>query len=250
MREITEMKLKPALNRLLTIGIGLALTIFGVNIVRHWLPEAEAITEARYSPYTVALRETAREPSGKTASVHLYQIALTSNGTYVLRVERLDQEETRIVRNVHLPGGLEIKMNDRAARKSTRRTRSQIFRSPAGHCTFETAGEKLQGIENVAGYRAAKVTRPNVTEPRRTSWYSLDHGCALVGERFEWADGAVSEKILVSLVAGEPQDSLSVVPAHYTETAPSGLVPGGESHSPAVHTAHDKWDEDYYNHRP
>jgi len=94
-------------------------------------------------------------------------------------------------------------------------------RNPTANCM--TDGETALGPQTIGKYRAMGITSPG-----HKIWYALDHGCAMVRERFEFADGVVSEKTLLTLIPGEPDPALFEVPPTYTEVPPSvlALYPG------------------------
>jgi hypothetical protein len=74
------------------------------------------------------------------------------------------------------------------------------------------SNESIGAIEQVLGYRAAKIATGG-----SVSWFALDQACAVVKERWEFQDGAVSEKRVVAIIPGEPSAALFDVPRQYQE---------------------------------
>lgn len=178
-------------------------------------------------PYGVTLRETVHGPDGTTTLGPEYTHAIRSDGSSVMRfVGRGSQ------RVIYLSSGFQVDTNEENNTKSSIRRPNENpaawQRDPDSNCVNSLAGtpmtfpaETFLAEEIIAGYRTAKIAR-GIT----TSWYALDHGCALVKDRWEFSATEVSEKVLVALVPGEPDPSLFDVPARYREVPPSERLLG------------------------
>lgn len=228
----------------LTLAIVLAAAGLAANLGTAWPLTLFKGDSAAPTPYTVILRESAVDANGKNELVHRYTFATRADGGSVFMLEGpLGSGAGRATRNIQLPSGVEVKVNDQLKRKSTLRIGVVRRRMPADRCVITGSEEQFGGFEDVAGQRAAKVTRGS-----RESWYAIDSGCALVRERMAWKEGGVSEKTLVSLTPGEPDARLFEVDA-YEEVPPSRLFQAAD-HRPGEDRRYQKWDEAYYRNRP
>jgi len=178
-------------------------------------------------PYTVTLTETVHGPGGTTTMGLEHTYAVRSDGSRMMRFRGKGLQ-----RVIYLGSGFQVDTNDQTNTKSTIKKPYKplaSLRDPSSMCVNTLAGtpmtfpprEAFVAEEIVTGYRTAKIADGIIT-----SWYALDYGCAPVKERWEFSATEVSEKELVSLVAGEPDPSLFDVPAHYREVLPSERLLG------------------------
>jgi hypothetical protein len=126
--------------------------------------------------------------------------------------------------------GERVTTNDNTGRKSTvplSDDPAHWQRSPAAHCLANLAGEPatqrgeaVEAEEAIAGFRTVRIGSKGLT-----SWFALDHGCALVASRMDFGAEGMSEKELVALLPGDPEHNLFAVPSSYEEGPPSTLAP-------------------------
>ncbi|HXT65109.1 MAG TPA: hypothetical protein VN696_18850 [Pyrinomonadaceae bacterium] len=184
-------------------------------------------------PYTVTLREIVHGPNGTTTVGLEHTYAVRSDGSRMMR-----WRGKGLQRVIYLAAGFQVDTNDQTNTKSSIKKQYKplaSLRDPSSMCVDSLAGtpitspprEAFVAEEIVAGYRTAKIADGIIT-----SWYALDYGCAPVKERWEFSPTEVSEKELVSLVAGEPDPSLFDVPAHYREVPPSERLLGPNKEAP------------------
>lgn len=201
------------------------------NRINAW---AAGAAVRRPIPYTVTLRETVHGPDGTTTQGIEYTDAVRSDGSILMRTRGKGLQ-----RIIYLASGFQVDTNDQNNTKSSIRRQNQNHatwqRDPGSNCVNSLAGSPMTfppsdtfvGEETIAGYRTAKVAAGIIT-----SWYALDHGCALVKQRWQFSATEVSEKELIALVAGEPDPSLFDVPAHYREVPPSERLLGPNKEPP------------------
>jgi hypothetical protein len=195
-------------------------------------------------PYTVALQEYQLLPNGTANPTSMVTYATRSDGSRAIEASSLNTQEGRSVaeRILTFSSGKTSYIFENKRQKSTTLDPSRNSKASlpnlGNHC--QSPGmqpqQKVAGFEQVGQYRASKV----IIGPL-TLWFALDYGCALVKERDEWSDGQVSEKKLVSLLAGEPSATLFDDPSGFQEVPPSTLFPGAMSR---------ELDSYYYSHRP
>jgi hypothetical protein len=176
------------------------------------------------APYTATFTERVQARDGRRISAPAQTLALRSDGAAVMQ---LGNGKTS-VRYVRFPSGIFAQVSDALRAKST--TQKQIqdswIRDPRTNCTHSlvgkiaSQGEGNPSLEQVAGYRTARISAGN-----STSWFALDHGCALIKRVIDYGDNEASYLDLVTLVPGEPSEALFSVPDDYKEGAPSEFVP-------------------------
>jgi hypothetical protein len=120
------------------------------------------------------------------------------------------------------------------------------MRAPGSDCQFSVTGRPIGsgtvvGHESILGYKTVKIANDEAV----TSWYSLEHGCALLQQRVAPAGKPVLEKTLYSLLLGEPSADLFDVAANFQEVSPSGLVDCKE----CGHSVASGLDREYFAHR-
>jgi hypothetical protein len=180
--------------------------------------------DAAVVPYTVTLTETVVTRDGRRLNAPAQTLALRSDGAAVIQLG----DGRTAVRHVRLPSGVNAQVSDALRAKSTTRKPIQDswIRAPRTNCArsltgqVASQGEGAPTIEQMAGYRTARITGGNAT-----SWFSLDHGCALVRRVIDYGGGETSTLELVTLIAGEPSETLFALPNDYQEGPPSAFVP-------------------------
>jgi hypothetical protein len=193
--------------------------------------------------YTVTLQEVLTTRSGASSVVAVEVQALREDGATMLQLG----PDGQTARHIRTPPGLLIETNDRDKRMSTFHVSSQTVtgyvRNPKRSCRHD--GEEFHGEEMVGGYRAAKLSRSGGS----TRWYALDHSCAMVRAVMQHPDGSQSEKVLVSLVAGSPAETLFQTDG-YAEVRPSALNPSMTPCDPSCEQFRKRRDADYDRLRP
>ncbi len=202
-------------------------------------PKRISAQPAPGSSYTVTLDQTFTR-NGQTRHVNTEVYAVRSDGS---RMSRFSNSSTaphpEVFRTLYLASGNMVHIREIAGLTSTKAISVPQPRSAMSSCAL--GSDTYAGQEFVNGFRAAKLTQGSTT-----SWYALDYGCALVHDKKIWDDGAVSEKTLVSLVAGEPDPALFHVPVGYREVSleqwrkPFGQSMVMEHHEPSSHAANSK----------
>lgn len=232
------MRVRPSAKLALNGVFWVAVAALVLNLGRLWLGPPNARASGAVVPYTVTLEQTLPVPVGNAHSGSGYVLTATwavrSDGS---RAGRFIEQPgtTRVRRFVYLASGKRIEISDSTGKKSTTYdpTKSPMLRDPQANCLLPGSQETIAGEEAVAGFRAVKLVRANLT-----SWYALDHGCAPLGDRFDWGVKGVSEKRLVRLIPGEPAADLFADPLDYQEVPPSVLLgPEGERND-AYYNAH------------
>jgi hypothetical protein len=203
--------------------------VLAVSAVRQWAPivpdKMVAPAQARMVivPYTVILDETVSNAQGRPVAAPSQTWAVRSDGAVAVKIG--DGEKGS--RQIRLSSGLQVEVIDAVQAKSTtlRPIADLGIPDPNQNCLPTTggkskAGERLAAVERLDGYRVARITAGSTTR-----WLALDHGCAIVRRIIDFGEQGSSRLELVSLIPGEPSESLFLVPANYRETAPSGLGP-------------------------
>lgn len=206
--------LKANLNRAFW-AITLGLTAHAIYLYVPRAVRAQTIhsTSVRPLPHMVTLKSELKDPKGVVSKVLYYTSAVRSDGSTALKV--IDgQDVSRFLEFSSKTHAIVKEFFESRSIEATSRT--PFIRDPNRSCV---ATESVIGEESVGLYRAVKVTKGG-----RTSWYSLEYGCALLREVWNHPNGEVSEKTLVSLIAGEPDPSLFHVPESYKEVPPSEIA--------------------------
>jgi hypothetical protein len=228
-----ERRTKNCMRHLLAVALPLLLALSGVMLVllrqsnpprssRPLLPAG-----AKAVSFTVTLRSTVTTDTGQVREYSPETLAVRSDGARV----RLVHDGTGPVRQVSFDNGLVVEFKDAARGKSTvyRPIDSSWILDPSENCARNVFGEEpgwasaVRGaatIEAIAGYRAARF----MTGPT-TSWFAIDHGCALIRRFQSMPNGQVSRLEVMSLLPGEPDETLFELPESYREGAPSMFMP-------------------------
>jgi hypothetical protein len=150
-------------------------------------------------------------------------------------------------RTVDFSSGRKVIVVERTGKKSTTFDSSKAnpglwLAFPNNNCLMQGSNvhEEIADHEVISGYRTVKLTTNFGGGSRMTRWLALDHGCARLQDRWDWQDGQVSEKRLLSMTAGEPIIALYDEPAQFEEVSYSNLL------GPSA-TSQDSY---YYSHRP
>lgn len=204
----------------------------GTNVVRR-------VRAQSHSTATTVLTEVVTRANGEIHGSLTYVYAVRADGSQTMIASAPVSHPNFENRLIDLASGEHIAVQDTRRLKSTLPPSLSFAgrprRDPNSNCAVN--GEPLLGLQNIGPFRSMGIGRAG-----HKAWYALDYGCALVGERFEFSDGAVSEKRLVTLFPGEPDPSLFMVPLSYTEVVPSvlGVEPGDTPSAPML-----VWDEEY-----
>ena len=205
------------MKQLLRASMCFAAAALAINAVR-----MAEIRSSGEPAFTVVLKETVINKRGQARSASTQTRAVRSDGSTLLK---LGASETGS-RLIWFPSGIEVMTNDRLRLKSTiRQPSSAPRRDPRAGCTRtdDASNETSWGEETVDLYRAVKVTH-GVSDRASATWYALDYGCAMVKSRMDFGTGEASEWRLVTLIPGEPLDSLFAIPPDYQEGPPSALA--------------------------
>lgn len=229
------MQRTPTIDRLINAGLGLAAVVLVFSLSRLGTVRADRDDSLLPAPYTAVLIESAKDQNGDTKLRHEYTFAVRADGASLFRLGGpLGQEDEHTSRNIWLRSGVEVRVFDERRMKSSQVVGVIPPRTPSRKCALAGSQERFLSEETLAGYRVARVG-----QGPRSSWYALDYGCSTIKEIFDWRDGRVSEKALMSLVNGEPTPALFDIPADYAEVSPSALLSpkenaaaGGASENP------------------
>ena len=174
---------------------------------------------------TSVLQEVITRADGSRMMSVLYKFATDTDGSSAMVATRNTATLDEPVRIVRLASGIQGYVSDVQHRKAVRPLGTearpnlvQNARVPSNRCVVTSGNESDGGEEQISGYKSEKVGAGN-----RTSWYSLDYGCALLKEHFDWSDGGRSDKYLILLRPGTPESSLFDVPASYTDVPESAF---------------------------
>jgi hypothetical protein len=242
--------------QLLRVSMYFAAAALAVNAVRLAVIRA-SVQVGPESAFTVVLQETVTNPSGNARAGSTQTQAVRSDGSRVLKLGSIETGS----RLIWFASGIEVMTNDRLRLKSTiRKSDGAVHRDPRSGCTERhVSNEQSSGEETVAGYRSAKVVVVHDAAPERrtkTTWYALDHGCAVIKTRANFGDVEASEWRLLTLIPGEPQESLFDIPPDYQEGPPSALdgpldvVRCGPECQERRKRQQQARDADYYKNRP
>jgi hypothetical protein len=169
------------------------------------------------TPYTVTLQQYRIYANGERKYANTSTYAVRSDGSTAAKIGTPPNRPADSFHLIRLSNGATIQLRHAYELKTTiSQGKPPRLRAPDLKCVLPGTKEQLLGEETASGFRAVKVQFYNITR-----WFALDHGCALIGERFIWDDGTSNEKVLVSLISGEPDFSLFHVPESYKEVAPS-----------------------------
>jgi hypothetical protein len=213
-----------------------AVIALTANLVRLLMGPLGSIAHATVVtpvPYTVVLKESVMDKDGKTTGIYVQTYALRADGSTMFKTSGpVGQRNEGTLRLIDLATKLHIEVRDLWDLKSTRTNpEARRLRDPNQQCTIPGGIlENVLGEETIAGLRGIKLGKGE-----RTSWFALEHGCAPLGERWVWKDGAVTEKVLVSLTPGEPELLAFYVPDSFKEVPPSQIA---TREMPSAHAAH------------
>jgi len=157
-----------------------------------------------------------------------------------------------------VPAGTQITTNDLSQKRSTVRrpvNSNAWYRNLQAGCTdTDAVGERVLGEETVDGYRTVKISTA-ANGKGQTVWYSLDHDCAVIRARMDFGGLESDEWRLVTLVPGQPEDTLFAIPSSYQEGPPSALDPAppatvcGADCQAQLKRHFQRRDAEYYKHR-
>jgi len=248
--------------RLLVVAIvGAAI---GLYVIRQFSRPTVRAAAVPTVGYTSVLRESVRDKQGQETAAFIETYAVRSDGSYLFRsAGPIGHQNENTLRIIELASKIHVEVRDLWELKSTRTMlNSPQLRDPNGSCLFPSnKREGFLGEEQLLGNRAAKTSVGN-----STSWYALDHSCALLQQVWQWDDGAITEKKLLMLSFGEPEKSLFYVPDSFREVPPSQIANGpnpdtrtccsgatpteAEARRQRQDAALIKLDKYYFDHRP
>jgi len=161
------------------------------------------------------------KPDGSRIMAPVYHFATRSDGSTVFVSIRSASTAQAPIRILQLATGFRGYVSDANQQKYMKASVAlspQDVRAPSSLCKIG-GQESAISQEQISGFRAEKVSIGNIT-----SWYSLDHGCALVKQHVDWGDGGMTDKYLVILSPGEPDASLFSVPSNYADVPESTFL--------------------------
>ena len=231
-------------------------------------------------PYTVYLVEKAVGTNGLTV-IKQFTRATRSDGSEVtvesgtFTHDRTHERIPYTRRQIILSSGVRVFVHDDFQLKSTAKFAGGNFaqwrlnhRDPRTDCLTAFNGnkvlvgtmtERILGHEQLNGFRTVKIEMPKQMHPNLKIWYSLDHGCEIVGQQAIFPD-TVDEKFAYRVVSQEPDRSLFDVPKTYREVAPSeldrvsfvkyGTYESGNKLPPGLVEEWKRGDSRYYQDRP
>lgn len=212
-----------------------ALAAYAVLLTKRFLPVHAQVIE----PSTVILSQVVTDTTGATHEAGTTVYATRSDGAVARLYSAPPNAPSYAGRVVRFPTGeRDYILDGRQIKSSTLMPQYSVaaaVRMPSARCLQN--GDTDEGTEQIGAYRAQKVFRGLVT-----TWFALDYGCAIVKERWEFKDGQVSQKNLVTLMQGEPSPSLFEVGKGLAEVAASNVLLG-PNEKPTVKT--DLIDADY-----
>lgn len=218
--------------KIIRIAVFVGLAALAINAARMTISQAEAQAQpvtalpsgSAVTPYTVILAETVTGKSRQRVGPG-QTWAQRRDGAIAYKIS----EGILASRNVVLPDGTRIELNDALKAKSTIVVPHDTpwLRDPIHSCArlphhADPNAPSTTGVttfETLKGHRAAKITLG-----RGTTWYALDVGCATIQHDVAYEEGGSSHLELVSLIAGEPSASLFDIGVGYKEGPPSALA--------------------------
>lgn len=186
-----------------------------------------AMTAPAATPYTVMLRESVTDATGRETRNAIWTFAARSDASRVYATRRnVSTGRVDSRRYIELATGDRIQIGDlweirSSVHMSKHALPLQWHRDPKSNCLKNLAGipvakdEQVVDQSTIAGLRAVRV-RWRASE----TWYALDHGCAVVQERHDFGNSK-SEKTLIALIPGDPDPALFLAPRSYRELPPS-----------------------------
>jgi len=217
--------------RLRTFIFWAAITGLAFNALRTHAPAIKAAMRVpKPFAYTVVLDMVTVQSNGSAPLTTRLTSAVRGDGSRVFELTHVTPDKPFSQRIIDFANGEQLTIMEHKATKST--TFDPVNSKPtrwlldAGNNCLSTSTSTPQqtlGEEIVDGYRTIKIA----------SGQSIH-------DRFEWSDGQVSEKKLVTLIPGEPSPSLFDDPSGFEEIPPSQMFSGSL-----------KRQEEYYqSHRP
>jgi hypothetical protein len=220
-----------------------AVVGLGLNAVRIHQPQLRAtVLPSNVVPYTVILDDVAVQSDGSIVPMNRQTLAVRRDGSRAIDVTSNDPGKPFSERILNFSNGQQVYILENVRLKSTtfdpvKHTTAHWLPDPLNKCLIQGSNvQQVVGEEAVGGYRAVKLNSGPTAQ-----WLALDYGCALIKDTADWGNGHVSEKRLVTLIAGEPSRSFFADPAGFEEVQPSCLFPGENSNAQDAY---------YYAHRP
>jgi hypothetical protein len=218
--------------RLTWLAAGMLCVSGGVLMWWHLTRHGDRLTPHRpfpIVPHTIVLRGTALLEDGIRQEAFVETRAVGADGSRVLRRQGKAADGVFIARTIHLVSGKRLETDDIAEFVSTEYGRSHLdgLLSPDSDCArwhvgSSSAAGSVKGETSINSYRAVRLVRD-----RLTLFLAPDLGCALLGSRVvNQVDRSreVFLKELVSVVRGEPDGALFLVPETYKEVPPSVIM--------------------------
>jgi hypothetical protein len=209
------------------LSLTLAALAFGVF---HNLQRARAQGQV-VEGSSVVLQEVVTKTDGTASLSALYKYATRGDGSAAFSWTSNPSDVQAPLRIVRLASGVQGYLSDARRQKCMTPLTAEAnpaaprnIRTASSRCSLAAGNYKESALaeERISGYRAEKVLAGN-----HTAWYALDYGCALVKEHFDWGNGAMSDKYLILLRPGEPEDALFSVPPGYADVPASAFAHGG-----------------------
>jgi hypothetical protein len=220
--------MRPQFNKTLigaTLLIALTLGL-GLNLVRTLPIKARAASLSLPAPYTVKLRQTVVSSSGAAFPEAFQTIAVRSDGSRAIVMAQSHAIGQEVNRGIEFAAGGRLEIGDLWDIKTSWPKKrlppvAQWHRASDQNCLVSLAGtpmqggEKLDGFETIAGYKAVRISNG-----RHMMWFALDYSCAKLQARYDFGT-SINEHTFVALIPGEPDATLFNAPATYKEVSPS-----------------------------
>jgi hypothetical protein len=176
---------------------------------------------------TVTLKATLHRPDGSDEEKWVQTTALRSDGALVRRHEGAGRGATYAIRDIYLPTGVRVSTDDIAEAKSTGtilnfdRTR----RDPASKCMNKLDGTPAAPEQRQLGQSVIQQIEVfQIQLPPAVDWLAPSLSCAVLYSRGNDGRTGYLEKTLVSILRGEPDPQLFMVPERFKEVAPTQLA--------------------------
>jgi hypothetical protein len=212
--------------RKIKVVLCLAIVFLAANAIRLTLaPKVQARSASTafpdgvaIVPYTVAMTESVVSADGRMILAPSQTIAVRSDGARVMKIG----DSLRGTRIIQFPSGLNVEVSAAWRAKSTMQRPQNDYSwilDPKSSCMKAISGQVVHegqaAVEDFRGHRAVRVQIDN-----RIRWFALDLGCAPLGGFTDSGTQGTSTLELVSLIPGEPTQSLFDIPAGYREVPP------------------------------
>jgi len=213
------------------VGIWVAAAALTVNaghlFARRFVSPLFANHQPTIVPSTVILRTVLTAPP-KPPSEKMRELrAVRSDGAIVRRAEGVTASGAYITRDLYFPDGVHVATDDVAETKNTGRMPDKLrpWRDPASDCLNTPAGSPpIPGQEVVGRTKVWEFSVVEILARNAIQSYAPSLGCQVIfGRTVTSVSGWSMVKEPVSILVGEPDPSLFLIPEGFREVSSTEL---------------------------